>query len=65
MAVACTRSGSGFPSSNTGLNILFGIRHMFRSYGHLHVEIYTWLLRVLGQVQGFRLTQHCFEYFIQ
>jgi hypothetical protein len=21
------------------------------------------LLRVLGQVQGFRLTQHCFEYF--
>jgi hypothetical protein len=23
------------------------------------------LLRVLGQVQGFRLTQHCFEYFIQ
>jgi hypothetical protein len=22
------------------------------------------LLRVLGQVQGFRLTQHCFEYFI-
>jgi hypothetical protein len=23
------------------------------------------LLRVLGQVQGFRLTQHWFEYFIQ
>jgi hypothetical protein len=23
------------------------------------------LLRALGQVQGFRLTQHCFEYFIQ
>jgi hypothetical protein len=23
------------------------------------------LLRVLGQVQGFRLTQNCFEYFIQ
>jgi hypothetical protein len=23
------------------------------------------LLRLLGQVQGFRLTQHCFEYFIQ
>jgi hypothetical protein len=23
------------------------------------------LLRVLGQVQGFRLTKHCFEYFIQ
>jgi hypothetical protein len=23
------------------------------------------LLHVLGQVQGFRLTQHCFEYFIQ
>jgi hypothetical protein len=23
------------------------------------------LLRVLGQVQGFRLTQHCFKYFIQ
>jgi hypothetical protein len=23
------------------------------------------LLRVLGQVQGLRLTQHCFEYFIQ
>jgi hypothetical protein len=23
------------------------------------------LLRVLGQVQGFRLSQHCFEYFIQ
>jgi hypothetical protein len=23
------------------------------------------LLRVLGQVQGFRLTQYCFEYFIQ
>jgi hypothetical protein len=21
------------------------------------------LLRVLGQVQGFRLTKHCFEYF--
>jgi hypothetical protein len=23
------------------------------------------LLRVLGQVEGCRLTQHCFEYFIQ
>jgi hypothetical protein len=23
------------------------------------------LLRVLGQVQGFRLMQHCFEYFVQ
>jgi hypothetical protein len=47
----------------------------FQSDGSTSAENYWWLffilklvvcilLRVLGQVQGFRLTQHWFEYFI-
>jgi hypothetical protein len=48
---------------------------MLRSYDHPQAEIYIYiyiilnlvvciLLRVLGQVQCFRLTQNWFEYFI-
>jgi hypothetical protein len=38
--VACTRSGSGFPSNATlVLNILFSNRYMFRSYDHLQAEV--------------------------
>jgi hypothetical protein len=43
--------------AETLLKILFSNRYILK----LVVCI---LLRVLGQVQGFRLTQHWFEYFI-
>jgi hypothetical protein len=41
---------------------------VYITFRYLKVDLkvgFCILLRVLGQVQGFRLTQHWFEYFIQ
>jgi hypothetical protein len=77
--VACTRSGSGFPSNATLVWIFYSIitatcfgRMTIFKREYIHgCMLYAWLafiilkvvvcilLRVLGQVQGFRWTQHC------
>jgi hypothetical protein len=38
---------------------------MLKQVLHILKLVVCILLHVLGQVQGFRLTQHWFEYFIQ
>jgi hypothetical protein len=55
-----------FPSTGCNGSLLEAVRrcYNYRSYIDLKLVVCI-MLRVLGQVQGFRLTQHWFEYFIQ